>query len=144
MRFQIMRFVCNQTDLVRSTYFNMNWIMKYKSLLVVLFTLLFTAGCTDWIYRIDVPQGNFLQQKNVEQLRIEMTKEQVVYVLGRPVVQDSFDHDTWYYVYEMRRGMKKRGEDFRKELIIEFSDGKVASVTGDFDLSEDFNTPLDE
>ncbi len=144
MRFQITRFVCKRRDLVRSTYFNMNWIMKYKSLLVVLFTLLFTAGCTDWIYRIDVPQGNFLQQKNVEQLRIEMTKEQVVYVLGRPVVQDSFDHDTWYYVYEMRRGMKKRGEDFRKELIIEFSDGKVASVTGDFDLSEDFNTPLDE
>ncbi|GAA0853270.1 outer membrane protein assembly factor BamE [Aliiglaciecola litoralis] len=118
--------------------------MKYKSLLIILCTSLFLSGCVDWIYRIDVPQGNFLQQKDVDQLRIEMTKEQVIYVLGRPVVQDSFDHDTWYYVYEMKRGMRKRGEDFRKELIIEFKEDRVASVTGDFELSEDFNTPLDE
>lgn len=118
--------------------------MKYKSLLVIIFASVLMSGCVDWIYRIDVPQGNFLEDKNVEQLRINMTKEQVVYVLGRPVVQDSFNHDTWYYVYEMKRGMSKRGEDFRKELIIQFTDNRVASVTGDFELSEDFNTPLDE
>ncbi|WJG08044.1 outer membrane protein assembly factor BamE [Aliiglaciecola sp. LCG003] len=118
--------------------------MKFKSLLIVVVLSFAMSGCADWIYRIDVPQGNFLQDKNVEQLRIAMTKEQVVYVLGRPVVQDSFDHNTWYYVYEMKRGMRKRGEDFRKELVIKFVDGKVASVTGDFELSEDFNTPLDE
>ncbi len=118
--------------------------MKYKSLLVVLFTSVLLSGCVDWIYRIDVPQGNFLEQKNVDQLRVQMTKEQVIYVLGKPVVQDSFDHDTWYYVYEMKRGMRKRGEDFRKELIIQFNEGKVAEVTGDFELPEEFNTPLDE
>ena len=118
--------------------------MKYKSLIVVLFASVLLSGCVDWIYRIDVPQGNFLEQKDVDQLRIEMTKEQVVYVLGRPVVKDSFNKNTWYYVYEMKRGMRKRGEDFRKELIIEFTDGKVANVLGDFELSEEFNTPLDE
>ncbi|GAC12948.1 outer membrane protein assembly factor BamE [Aliiglaciecola lipolytica] len=118
--------------------------MKYKSVLIAVLTTLFLSGCVDWIYRIDVPQGNFLQDKSVKQLRIEMTKEQVIYVLGRPVVKDSFDHDTWYYVYEMKRGMRKRGEDFRKELIIQFADEKIASVTGDFELSEDFNTPLDQ
>jgi outer membrane protein assembly factor BamE len=118
--------------------------MKYKSLIIAIAASVFLSGCVDWIYRIDVPQGNFLQEKDVEQLRIEMTKEQVVYVLGRPVVQDSFDHDTWYYVYQMKRGMRKRGEDFRKELIIEFIDDKVAKVTGDFELSEEFNTPLDQ
>ncbi|MBU2878178.1 outer membrane protein assembly factor BamE [Aliiglaciecola lipolytica] len=118
--------------------------MKYKSIIAAVVTTLLLSGCTDWIYRIDVPQGNFLQEKSVKQLRVEMTKEQVIYVLGRPVVQDSFDHDTWYYIYEMKRGMSKRGEDFRKELIIHFEDEKVASVTGDFELSEDFNTPLDQ
>lgn len=122
----------------------MNETMKYKSLIIIVLTSLFMSGCVDWIYRIDVPQGNFLQEKNVKQLRVEMTKEQVIYVLGRPVVQDSFDHDTWYYVYEIKRGMKKRGDDFRKELIIKFTDQKVASVTGDFELSEEFDTPLDQ
>ncbi len=102
------------------------------------------SACSDWIYRIDVPQGNFLEQKDVEKLRVGMTKEQVVYVLGRPVVKDSFDHDTWYYVYDMKRGMSKRGEDFQKRLIINFKENKVDTVEGDFELSEDFNTPLDE
>ncbi len=102
------------------------------------------SACSDWIYRIDVPQGNFLEQKDVEKLRVGMTKEQVIYVLGRPVVKDSFDHDTWYYVYDMKRGMSKRGEDFQKRLIINFKEDKVNTVEGDFEVSEEFNTPLDE
>lgn len=113
--------------------------------LVLLFGFTFTAvGCSNWIYRIDVPQGNFLDERDVEKLRIGMTKEQVIYVLGRPVVQDSFDKDTWYYVYDMKRGMAKRGEDFQKQMIITFEDNKVTNVEGDFELSEDFNTPLDQ
>ncbi|OES34162.1 smpA / OmlA family protein [Alteromonas macleodii] len=79
----------------------------------------------------------------MEKLRVGMTKEQVIYVLGNPVVQDSFDDDTWYYVYDMKRGMKKRGEDFQKQMVINFVDNKVTTVEGDFELSEDFNTPLD-
>ena len=44
----------------------------------------------------------------------------------------------------MKRGMKDRGDDFQRQMIIKFEDNKVASVEGDFELSEDFNTPLDE
>ncbi len=118
--------------------------MKLYQLIFLLGFAATSVGCADWIYRIDVPQGNFLDERDVKKLRIGMTKEQVVYVLGRPVVQDSFDHDTWYYVYDMKRGMEKRGKDFQKRLIIDFEQDKVASVEGDFELSEDFNTPLDE
>ncbi len=118
--------------------------MKYRNLFVAIFACMALSACTDWIYRIDVPQGNFLDVKDVEKLRIGMNKEQVIFVLGRPVVSDSFDHDTWYYVYEMKRGMRKRGEDFKKELIIKFEEDKIAEVTGDFELSEEFNTPLDQ
>lgn len=118
--------------------------MKLYRIFALTALLAFTSACSDWIYRIDVPQGNFLDQRDVEKLRIGMTKDQVIYVLGRPMVKDSFDHDTWYYVYKMKRGMKKRGEDFEKHMVIEFEDDKVAAVVGDFDLSEDFNTPLDQ
>jgi outer membrane protein assembly factor BamE len=113
--------------------------MKLQHLLVILGITLTSTACSNWIYRIDVPQGNFLDQRDVEKL----TKEQVIYVLGNPVVQDSFDDDTWYYVYDMKRGMKKRGEDFQKQMVINFVDNKVTTVEGDFELSEDFNTPLD-
>ena len=118
--------------------------MKFKNLLVVLAATMMLSACADWIFRIDIPQGNFLDEKDVKKLRIEMTKEQVVFVLGKPVLEDAFDDDTWYYLYQMKRGMKKRGEDFRKELTIKFVEDKVSEVTGDFELSEDFNTPLDQ
>lgn len=118
--------------------------MKFKNLLVILTATIMLSACADWIFRIDIPQGNFLDEKDVQKLRIAMTKEQVVYVLGKPVLEDSFDHDTWYYLYQMKRGMKQRGEDFRKELTIIFVDGKITEVTGDFELDEDFNIPLDQ
>lgn len=118
--------------------------MKFRNLLLVLCTTLMLSACADWIFRIDVPQGNFLDGKDVKKLRINMSKEQVIYVLGKPVVEDAFDHDTWYYLYQMKRGMKKRGDDFRKELKIIFVDNRVSEVIGDFELSEEFNTPLDQ
>lgn len=118
--------------------------MKFRNLLVVFAATFMLSACSDWIFRIDIPQGNFVDKKDVEKLRIEMSKEQVEFVLGKPVVEDSFDHDTWYYLYQMKRGMKKRGEDFRKELVIKFVDGKVSEVVGDFELSEEFSTPLDQ
>jgi outer membrane protein assembly factor BamE len=117
--------------------------MKLTQLLIIVAMILSTSACKNWIYRIDVPQGNYLDDRDVKKLRISMTKEQVIYVLGRPVVEDSFDEDTWYYIYEMKRGMSKRGEDFKKDLIISFEDGKLITVEGDFELSEDFNVPLD-
>ena len=92
--------------------------MKLQHLLVILGITLTSTACSNWIYRIDVPQGNFLDQRDVEKLRVGMTKEQVIYVLGNPVVQDSFDDDTWYYVYDMKRGMKKRGEDFGSQAVL--------------------------
>ena len=118
--------------------------MKLSHLIVVLSLTVFTSACSNWIYRIDIPQGNFLDDKDVKKLRVGMTKEQVEFVLGRPILRDAFDQDTWYYYYEMTRGMEKRGEDFEKNMVITFVDGKVSTVTGDFELSEDFNTPLDQ
>ena len=110
--------------------------MKLQHLLVILGITLTSTACTNWIYRIDVPQGNFLDERDVKKLRVGMTKEQVKYVLGNPVVKDSFDDD-------MKRGMRKRGEDFQKQMTINFVDNKVDTVEGDFELSEEFNVPLD-
>ncbi|WP_416308261.1 outer membrane protein assembly factor BamE [Neptunicella sp. SCSIO 80796] len=115
---------------------------KYQKILCAALTVLGLQACSGFIYRIDIPQGNYLEQKDVDKLRIGMSKEQVIYVLGRPVVKDSFDHDTWYYVYSMKRGMSDN--NFRKEMNIFFEDDKVAKVTGDMELSEDFNTPLEQ
>ncbi|MDG6895932.1 outer membrane protein assembly factor BamE [Volucribacter amazonae] len=59
------------------------------------------------VYRIDVPQGNYLQSYEVEQLRVGMNAEQVQYLLGTPVLTDPFSATTWYYVYLEQRGYQK-------------------------------------
>ncbi|QPG04695.1 outer membrane protein assembly factor BamE [Salinimonas marina] len=118
--------------------------MKLYQTILLAAVMVTATACSNWIYRIDVPQGNFLDTGDVKELRMGMSKEQVAYVLGNPVVEDSFNKDTWYYVYDMKRGMSKRGKDFQKQLVLSFDDGKLAKADGDFELSEDFDTPLDQ
>lgn len=101
------------------------------------------SGCSVFdslVYKIDIPQGNFIEQSQVEKLRVAMTREQVEFILGRPVLRDSFAGNTWYYVYQFKNG--RTNEITRKELIIKFEQDKVASVSGDYTLSEQFDTPL--
>ncbi|GGP44580.1 outer membrane protein assembly factor BamE [Shewanella saliphila] len=102
------------------------------------------SGCSvfDWlIYKPDIPQGNYMETQQVEKLRVDMTKEQTEYILGRPVLRDSFSDDTWYYVYHFKSG--RDASIIHKELIIHFTGDKISSVTGDYDLSSEFNTPLE-
>ncbi|MEH8019998.1 outer membrane protein assembly factor BamE [Rheinheimera metallidurans] len=108
--------------------------------LVLVIGLLSLNGCSSWVYRIDVPQGNFLEQKDIDKLRIAMTKEQVKYVLGTPVASNAFDNDTWHYFYALKGG---NGSQFKKQLIVEFKEDKLIDLKGDFEKSADFNTPLD-
>jgi outer membrane protein assembly factor BamE len=114
--------------------------MLFRVLAVVL--ALSIAGCSSWIFRIDIPQGNYLEQKDIDKLQIAMTKEQVKFILGSPVVLDAFDEDTWYYVYRFRSG---RDEIFniKKDFTIKFVENKLSSAEGDFTLGENFNTPME-
>ncbi|GIU38701.1 outer membrane protein assembly factor BamE [Shewanella schlegeliana] len=101
------------------------------------------CGVFDWlIYKPDIPQGNYMEKQQVEKLRIDMTKEQVEYVLGRPVLRDSFSDDTWYYVYHYKSG--RDASIIHKELIINFNGDKLVEVKGDYELSPEFSTPLEE
>ncbi|GIU12845.1 outer membrane protein assembly factor BamE [Shewanella sp. MBTL60-007] len=101
------------------------------------------CGVFDWlIYKPDIPQGNYMEKQQVEKLRIDMTKEQVEYVLGRPVLRDSFSDDTWYYVYHYKSG--RDASIIHKELILNFDGDKLVEVKGDYELSPEFNTPLEE
>ncbi|ADN77108.1 SmpA/OmlA domain protein [Ferrimonas balearica DSM 9799] len=116
---------------------------QFRMLMVAAALSAGVTGCSvfDWmVYKIDIPQGNFIEQNQVEKLRIGMNREQVEFVLGRPVLRDSFASDTWYYVYQFKNG--RTNELTRKELVVHFADDAVVSVDGDYTLSDNFNTPL--
>ena len=107
-------------------------------------TLILTcSGCawlSSFVYTIDVPQGNFLEQRDVDKLRIGMSEEQVTFVLGTPMVVSSFSNNDWHYLYQLRTG---KGEIIRKELVVSFNaERKLAAISGDFEQPADFTKPL--
>lgn len=107
----------------------------------IIITAMTLSACSSWVYRYDVPQGNYLEQKSIDTLQVGMTKEQVKFILGSPVVVDAFNNDSWSYVYTLKSGRSKKF-DRNKKFIINFADNKLISASGDFDLSEKFNTPF--
>lgn len=115
-----------------------------KSLAVWLSAVVMTvmlSGCSSWVYRISIPQGNFLEQSDVDKLRVQMTQEQVLYVLGSPVAKNAFSDDSWHYSYTLNIG---RESEHRKSLVVYFENGLLSRISGDFEEPEEFNIPLEQ
>jgi len=89
-----------------------------------------TAGITSRLspYRIDVRQGNFVTQEMVARLKPGMTRDQVRFALGTPLVSDIFHADRWDYVYRFQPGS---GEVQTRRLSVHFADDKLLRVDGD-------------
>lgn len=110
------------------------------------FTLLLSIGllsaCSSWVYRINIPQGNFLEQSDVDKLRVNMSREQVIYVLGHSVTEDAFNNNKWYYVYTYNLD---RDTQQRKELTVIFADDKLKTVeVNGYEQPKNFDIPLEQ
>lgn len=114
--------------------------MHSKFIIVIIISLL-SSACSSWVYRIDIPQGNYLDKKRVEKLQLGMTKEQVKFVLGSPVVINSFEKNTWNYIYRFKSGRSDKF-NIEKRFTVVFEDEKLAKAYGDFELPESFYTPI--
>lgn len=84
-------------------------------------------------YRIDVRQGNLVSQEMVAQLKPGLTRDQVRFILGSPLVVDMFHADRWDYVYRFQPG---RGQVQQRRLVVFFEDGKLLRVGGDVVANE--------
>lgn len=94
---------------------------------------LFLSACsTDKIpgvYRIDVQQGNNVSQDMINQLKPGMTKNQVAYVMGTPLLIDTFHPNRWDYVYSFQPGGEKREQ---RRITLYFNDDETLShIEGD-------------
>jgi outer membrane protein assembly factor BamE len=98
--------------------------MKTFPRLLLSFGLVFAAsGC---VYRINIQQGNFLDQAAVEQVKAGMTRSQVRYLLGTPMVADSFNKERWDYIYYLKKGRTRRIDSRR--VTVYFDGEKVARL----------------
>jgi len=82
--------------------------------------LLLTSGC---LYRMRIEQGNYLDPTQVVQLQDGMTKAQVRFLLGTPMIPNGFDSDRWNYYYYVKSGTMKT--PITRRLTVWFMDDKV-------------------
>lgn len=79
-------------------------------------------------HKIDIQQGNYVTQDMVDKLKSGMSKSQVRFALGTPLVVDPFHNDRWDYIYVLQR--KGRLVEQRR-IVVLFSDDKLLRVEGD-------------
>ena len=96
-------------------------IKRYRRFLALAVIALGTSAC---VYRIDIQQGNLLEESAIEQAEVGMTKNQIVFLLGTPMVIDTFHEDRWDYTYYLSRG---RSREVERRWIIVYFDGDVVS-----------------
>jgi len=81
------------------------------------------------VYKIDIEQGNIVTQEMVDELRPGMTKRQVEFLMGTPLVKNTFDQDRWDYVYSIQPGGEKRQQE---RLTLIFKNDALVSFSGNF------------
>lgn len=82
-----------------------------------------------FIYKIDVQQGNVVTQEMLAQLQRGMDKKKVNFVMGTPIIQDTFNADRWDYIYTFKEGGSSTVE--RRRVTLVFLDEKLDHVEGD-------------
>lgn len=81
-----------------------------------------------FVYKMTVQQGNIITEEMVDALELGMTKRQVQFLLGTPVLTDFFRSDRWDYTYTIQRGREPMEVRY---LTLHFSDDSLARIEGD-------------
>ena len=87
-------------------------------ILALLLVSLCLGAC---IYKIDIQQGNLLKDSDVDRVQVGMTRSQVQFLLGTPMVADSFHRDRWDYAYYLRHG---RSRDVQRRWVVVYFDNE--------------------
>ncbi|KPK55673.1 MAG: hypothetical protein AMS22_03600 [Thiotrichales bacterium SG8_50] len=99
--------------------------MRYLALSLLLLTAISVSGC-NLLYVQDIEQGNILTPEMIEQVRPGMTRKQVIFILGTPLVADVFHGDRWDYYYTLKPGGKKVTK--KQQITILFKGDRVSRI----------------
>lgn len=102
---------------------------------LLLASVLALAGCgaegsrkLPGVYRIDIQQGNIIEQEMLDRLQPGMDKDQVRFIMGTPAVEDPFHEDRWDYLFTYSKGGARREQ---RHVILYFENDKLTHVGGD-------------
>lgn len=95
-------------------------------------TLLMCSACSSigfpGVYKLNIPQGNIVKQDMLDELGLGMTKRQVRYVMGTPMIKDTFNQDRWDYVFTHQRGDRVF---YREHIFLLFENDRLVEINGE-------------
>ncbi len=109
--------------------------MNKPALLLAVSTILITPACSTvlsnlpGVYALEIQQGNMVDQIMIDQLRPNMTKRQVLYIMGSPMLADMFHERRWDYLFS---DQKDGGDRVQKRISLFFNGDNLMGVQGDF------------
>lgn len=107
-------------------------------ILFVSLVLVALVGCGSLgfpgVYKLNIEQGNIITQEAVDQLKPGMNRRQVRFILGTPMIEDSFRKDRWDYYYYLRNG---NTDKYRKRLTVFFEGDELSHFSGNFVPAEE-------
>ena len=101
----------------------------YRAFLLMILVSITACSEFPFVYKIDVTQGNVITQEMVDKLKPGLSKSQVRYIFGTPLVKDTFNQNRWDYVYSLKKGSEKTES---KHITLFFVDGELSHFTGDY------------
>lgn len=81
------------------------------------------------VFRFPIQQGNIVTQEMVDKLQPGMTRAQVRFVMGTPLIADTFNQNRWDYLYTLK---KPSGELLREQMTIQFDGDRLVGISGDY------------
>jgi outer membrane protein assembly factor BamE len=99
---------------------------------IITLAVLLLAGCSSvpsLLYKIEIQQGNVITQEMVNKLKPGMTRSQVRFALGSPMISDAFHENRWDYLYRF----EQRGRLIeQRKLTAFFEDDHLMRIDGSF------------
>ena len=99
--------------------------MPIKHTITSLLLIFSLSGCSylydTFVYQIDVTQGNYIEDGKLDQVEIGMNQEQVIFILGSPMLIDQFDSSKWYYI----RYIKPGGQAIQQQQVLFTFNNKI-------------------
>ena len=104
-------------------------IRKSLPILFLCFALAASAGC---VYRANIAQGNLIKHEDLDQAEVGMTRNQIRFLLGTPMIDDPFHRDRWDYIYYLKLG--RADATYKRWVSVFFTEDKVSEIRKDQEL----------
>ena len=106
--------------------------MQFRKSILLFALIAMLAAASGCVYRQTIAQGNLIEQEDLDQVEIGMTRNQIRFLLGTPMIDDPFHRDRWDYVYYLKIGRKDAG--FKRWVSIFFVDDRVSEIRKEQEL----------